>query len=205
MTKRADNVTETRQRIVEATVRLHSTIGLADASIAAIAAEAGVTRLTVYRHFPDLLPLFEACNAHWLSERQTPDPQAWAAIEDPAQRLRAGLADLYRFYRDSAEMLTWVHRDWLTIPEELRKQLEARDNTWRDVLVAPFAADGPALHRLRAVIAHAAAFPTWQSLCQQHGLSNDDAVEVMTALARAAGQSGEGGARQPTAPRIASS
>lgn len=204
MTKRAENVTETRQRIVEATVQLHSTVGLADTSIAAIAAEAGVTRLTVYRHFPDLLALFEACNAHWLSERQVPNPQAWAAIEDPAQRLRAGLADVYRFYRDGAEMLTLVHRDWHTVPEELRKQLEARDNSWCDLLVAPFAADGPTLHRLRAAIAHAVAFPTWQSLCQQHGLSNDDAVDMMTGLASATGPSREG-EPHPTATSTASS
>lgn len=203
MTKRADNITETRQRIVEATVRLHTTIGLADTSIAAIAAEAGVTRLTVYRHFPDLLALFEACNAHWLSQQQPPDAPAWATIDDSAQRLRAGLADIYRFYRDGATMLTWVQRDWHTIPEELRAQLEARDNSWCDLLLAPFTAEGPTLHRLRAVIAHAVAFSTWQSLCQQHGLSNDDAVDVMTALVRAAGQSREHG-HQPATTRTAS-
>lgn len=183
MTKRAENITETRQRIVEATVKLHSTIGLADASIAAIAEEAGVTRLTVYRHFPDLLGLYEACNDHWLSERKPPDPQMWGVIDDPEQRLRTGLTDLYRFYRDGARMLTWVHRDWHTIPEELQTRLEARDTGWRDLLVEPFDVTEPALHRLRAVLGHAVAFPTWQSLCQQNCLSNDEAVEAMAAFA----------------------
>jgi AcrR family transcriptional regulator len=188
MTKRAENITETRQRIVEATVKLHSTIGLADASIAAIAAEAGVTRLTVSRHFPDLLGLFEACNAHWLSQRKPPNPQAWALTDDPEQRLRTGLTDVYQFYRDGAQMLAWVHRDWHTLPEELRTQLQARDDGWRDLLVEPFATAGPARHRIRAVIAHATAFPTWQSLCQQGGLSDDDAVHAMATLALALAQ-----------------
>jgi AcrR family transcriptional regulator len=189
MTKRAENITETRQRIVEATVKLHSTIGLADASIAAIAAEAGVTRLTVYRHFPDLLGLFEACNAHWLAAQKPPDPQAWAVIDDPEERLRTGLADLYRFYRNGAQMLTWVHRDWHTLPDELRTQLEARDAAWRDLLIAPFDVTEPVLPRLRAVLGHAVAFPTWQSLCRQHGLTNDDAVDAMVALALVVAQS----------------
>lgn len=188
MTKRAENVTETRQRIVEATVKLHSTIGLAAASIAAIAAEAGVTRLTVYRHFPELLDLFEACNAHWLSTQKPPEPEGWTLIDDPEERLRTGLADVYRFYRDGAQILTWVQRDWHTIPGGLRTKLEARDAGWRDLLVAPFDVSGAALHRLRAVLGHAVAFSTWQSLCQQNGLSNEDAVEAVAALAVAVAQ-----------------
>src|SRR5215204_1310550 len=34
-------------------------------TVAAIAETAGVTRLTVYRHFPDTNSLFDACTAHW--------------------------------------------------------------------------------------------------------------------------------------------
>jgi AcrR family transcriptional regulator len=188
MTKRADNITETRQRIVEATVKLHSTIGLADASIAAIAAEAGVTRLTVYRHFPDLPGLFEACNDHWLSGQEPPDPEAWALIDDAEERLRTGLADLYRFYRQGSQMLTWVYRDWDTLPVDLRSRLTAQNTGSRDLLVAPFDLPDPAAHRLRAVLGHAVAFPTWQSLCQHHGLSNDDAVDAMVTLALAVAQ-----------------
>lgn len=189
MTNRADNITETRRRIVEATVKLHGTVGLAAASIAAIAAEAGVTRLTVYRHFAGRLELFEACTAHWMSSQKPPDPEGWAAIDDPEQRLRTGLADLYRFYRDGAQMLTWVHRDWHTIPDELRTRLETRDADWRDVLAEPFDVTEPVPHRLHAVLGHAMGFPTWQSLCQQQCLSNDDAVDVMVALVLAVAQS----------------
>ena len=49
MRKRADDIAETRQRIVEAAVRLHGTIGPAATTISGLAEEAGVTRLTVYR------------------------------------------------------------------------------------------------------------------------------------------------------------
>jgi len=40
-----------------------------------------------------------------LDEQQPPDPSAWSQIGNPAARLRAGLADLYRFYRADAGML----------------------------------------------------------------------------------------------------
>src|SRR5579859_1136935 len=99
MRRRAEHVDQTRQRIVEATVELHGTVGLAATTIAAIADRAGVTRLTVYRHFPDEAALIGACSAHWISQQQPPDPGTWSRIGDPAERLRAGLADLYRFYR----------------------------------------------------------------------------------------------------------
>ena len=73
MTRRAALVDETRQRITEATARLHTTVGPANTSVASIAEEAGVTRLTVYRHFPDLEVLFQACRAHWRAENPPPD------------------------------------------------------------------------------------------------------------------------------------
>ena len=53
MRKRAEQVDQTHQRIVEAAVHLHGTVGPAATTIAGIAEQAGVTRLTVYRHFPD--------------------------------------------------------------------------------------------------------------------------------------------------------
>ena len=116
MRKRAEDVDRTRQRIVEAAVHLHGTAGPAATSIAAIAERAGVTRLTVYRHFPDETTLFEACSGHWLSQQTLPRPQDWGAIDDPAQRLKAGLADIYRFYRGGEQMLTMVIRDQHALP-----------------------------------------------------------------------------------------
>src|SRR5262245_53973304 len=62
MQRRAEQVDQTRQRIIDATVQLHGTIGPAATTIAGIAEAAGVTRLTVYRHFPDEATLFEACS-----------------------------------------------------------------------------------------------------------------------------------------------
>jgi len=185
MRKRAEGVAETRRRIVEAAVRLHGTIGPAATTISALADEAGVTRLTVYRHFPDDKALFMACSAHWVAGQVMPDPEAWSRIDGPVERLRAALSDLYRFYRDGEPMLTNVRRDRAALPVELRDRTDAAEGQFRDLLLQPFAARGSRRRRLRAVLGHAVSFWTWRSLCVDQGLSDRDAVQAMAALALA--------------------
>jgi AcrR family transcriptional regulator len=183
MTRRAEQMDATRQRIIDATVELHGSIGLAATTIAAIAERSGVTRLTVYRHFPDETTLMGACSAQWMSQQQPPDPGAWSRIADPAERLRAGLADLYRFYRAGAGMLANVYRDFAVLPEALQQALRDQDNHHRDVLVEPFRGrTSDQLRRLRAVVGHAVSFWTWRSLCVDHGLSDQEAVEAITVM-----------------------
>jgi AcrR family transcriptional regulator len=166
-------------------VRLHGTVGPAQTTIAGIAREAGVTRVTVYRHFPDEEAIYAACSAHWLSGQVLPDPAAWAAISDPVERLRFGLADIYRFYRAGEAMLTRVYRDKDHIAPERRQSLDQRDVHFRDVLLEGFTDDEARSRRLGAVLGHAVRFWTWRSLCVEQGLADREAVEAMTALAEA--------------------
>jgi AcrR family transcriptional regulator len=185
MRKRAQQVDQTHQRIVEAAVHLHGTIGPAATTIAGIAEQAGVTRLTVYRHFPDEEALYLACSSHWLAQQVLPDPDAWAQITDPTDRLRAGLADLYRYYRQGAAMLTRTYRDKQAMPEQVQQLLDRTERHHRDVLLEPFAGTRAQRRRLRAVLGHAVSFWTWRSLCLQGGLSDREAVEAMATLALA--------------------
>jgi len=182
MRRRAEQVDQTRQRIVEAAVELHGSIGPAATTITAIADRAAVTRLTVYRHFPDETALFGACSAHWASRQQLPDPGAWSQIGHPAARLRAGLADLYRFYRAGAGMLTRIYRDAAALPEAHQRALRDQDTLFRDILTTPFGGAGDEHRRLRAVIGHAISFWTWCSLCLDQGLTDTEAVDAMTSM-----------------------
>lgn len=197
MRKRAADVAETRQRIVEAAVHLHGTVGPAATTISGLAEEAGVTRLTVYRHFADDAALFAACSQHWASAQVFPDPEMWSQITDPALRLRTGLADLYRFYRDAEPMLTNVRRDRAVLPTELQERNDATDARYGDTLLRPFGVRGDRRRRVRAVLGHAVSFWTWRSLCLDQGLSNDEAVRAMTDLVLAT-------ARPDRGPRHAS-
>jgi AcrR family transcriptional regulator len=142
----------------------------------------------VYRHFPDDTALFDACSAHWLAGQIPPAPDTWAAIPDAAERLRTGLADLYRFYRDGQTMLTNIYRDKAAIPEAHRDGIDQRDAAFADVLATPF--DGPAARRalVRALIGHAISFWTWRSLCVDQRVPEADAVEAMVGLVLQAAQ-----------------
>jgi AcrR family transcriptional regulator len=177
MRRRAEQVDDTRQRIIRATVQLHETVGPAATTIAGIAAQAGVTRLTVYRHFPDDAALYFACSAHWLSLRRVPAPDAWAAIDDLGERVHAGLADIYRFYREGESMLSRIYRDIDLLPEPLRAGINGREERWVTALVGK-----QKRARLCAAVGHAVAFSTWRSLCTRQRLSNDDAAQMMTEL-----------------------
>src|SRR3954449_10082425 len=90
-TRRAALEEQTRLRITESAVALHEELGPARTSVTAVADRAGVRRSTVYRHFPDEEALYAACSSHWRAANPPPDPQAWAAIADPAARTETAL------------------------------------------------------------------------------------------------------------------
>ena len=183
--KRADEEQRTRARIVDAAEALHRTVGPAHATISAIAERANVTRTTVYRHFPDDETLFLACSGQWLSRQTLPDPEAWSAVSDPVERLRVGLADLYRYFRAGHEMLANIERDAAVVPERVRGARLAMEQRWRETLLRGL----PGRRRASsgAAVAHATAFGTWRSLCLGEGLSDRAAVELMTGMVTAAG------------------
>src|SRR5918997_961695 len=93
--RRAEQEDQTRQRITEAAVALHGSVGPARTTISAIANEAGVQRATVYRYFPDEETLLAACSGHFAAMNPSPDPAPWKDIRDPGVRLRRALSELY--------------------------------------------------------------------------------------------------------------
>jgi AcrR family transcriptional regulator len=184
MKKRAEAEEATRRRITESAVHLHSTVGPAHTTISALAEHAGVRRSTVYRHFPDEASLFAACTAHWMAENPVPDIGAWAAIEDPDERLRAALAALYPYYRRTAGMMENLVRDE-PVSELVRENFAAYHgyiDVSREALMRGRKSRGRARTRERAAIGHALAFPTWRSLALDEGLDDEQAAELMVRL-----------------------
>ena len=72
---RAESQQATRARIAAAAAALHEEVGIAKTTVADIARRAGVQRLTVYNHFPDLNALLPACTAHWLDRAPAARPR----------------------------------------------------------------------------------------------------------------------------------
>jgi AcrR family transcriptional regulator len=184
--KRAERQDETRRRIVEAAVELHTTIGPARTSVAAIAERAGVTRPTVYAHFPDADALFRACSGHVRETVPPPELEPWRSIEDPAARLCTALEELYAYYTRLEPLLENVLRDAAVLPivREVGAYRARYVEQVREVLLPGWPVTPTTRVRLGRAIGHALDFRAWQSLRGQ-GCSNDDAVALMLVFVRA--------------------
>jgi AcrR family transcriptional regulator len=185
---RADAEAETRRRITEAAVKLHGSVGPARTTIKGVAEEAGVQRATVYRHFPDEEALFAACSAHWGALNPAPNPEPWAAIKDPDERLRTALGELYAWYERGEQMLTNVVRDAALVPA-MRVATGGRRTAmaaYTEVLMAGRRERGRRRERVSAAIGHALDFTTWRSLVSEQGLDTEEAVSLMAGLVASA-------------------
>ena len=186
--RRAELEAETRRRITETAVELHGTVGPARTSISAIAEQAGVRRSTVYRHFPDEAALFDACSSHWAAANPVPDMTAWQSIEDPDNRLRTALEELYAYYRRTEPMMDNLHRDELTMPliAERFAAYHGYVAVTRDLMMRGRSARGRRRNEARAAVGHALAYTTWRSLTSDQGLTDDQAVALMCAMVKGA-------------------
>ena len=199
--RRAERQEETRRRILEATIALHSTVGPAQTTFSAVAERAGVQRVTLYRHFPDERALYRAAAAYFSERNPAPDPHAWRAEPDPDRRLRRALGEVYAYHRRVEPLLTNVIRDRAIKPviEEVNEPFEALWGLMEDVLVVGWPRPGQTrgaggAHRaktrretvLRAAIGHALQCGTWRSLVRQFGLTDAEAVELMVGAVCAA-------------------
>lgn len=185
--KRAERLEETRRRITEATVELHRTVGPAATQISEIARRAGVQRMTVYNHFPDEVSLLAACSAHWRALHPHPDPAAWLAIEDPGERLRLGLRELYAWYRETEPMTANILRDAAIVPALgvlVERGLGGYLDNARRALTDPIRVQGRRRARVDAAARAAVDFHFWRALAV---LGDADAAELaagMVELAR---------------------
>lgn len=186
MRARQESVEQTRLQITEATMRLHERVGPAATTVSAVAEEAGVTRLTVYRHFPDEVGLVAACSARWRKLHPRPDPTGWSEVTDPEERLRAALGSTYAWVRTAAPMMTKIYRDLDSMPVFVREFLADDERARVAVLATGFRARGRTARRLEAALAHALHVRTWESLCVAGGLSDAEAIDLMAATVLAA-------------------
>jgi hypothetical protein len=112
-------------------------------------------------------------------------------VEQPDERLRAALEELYAHYRRTERMRENVLRDEASMPlitktlSGYRGYLAAA----ADVLMRGRGLRGGAAKRVRAAVGHSLAFGTWQSLAREQGLSDPQAADLMCRLVTAAADS----------------
>ena len=96
---------------------------------------AGVTRPTVYAHFPDARSLLNACSGHVRATIPAPDPTPWRSISDPAERLETALRELYGYYERLEPLLAQCLPHYEAL---YRSALRARATPHRDSSVLDF-------------------------------------------------------------------
>ena len=106
MDKRREAVQETRQRILEATLALHSEKGIFGTSWQDIAQRADVSVGTVYKHFPSLDELVPACGELMYAITRPPSledaPRIFAGAHLLEERLERLISELFDFYERGA-------------------------------------------------------------------------------------------------------
>ncbi len=182
--RRAEQQAETRQRIAEATLELHGSIGPARTTLSMVAERAGVQRHTLYAHFPEERQLFEACSGLAMDRDPPPDTSAWRAISAKDERLRTGLRANYDWYERNAQLLGCVLRDAEThaptreISQRVYGPVMAQ---YHEVLSAGLNA------KQRAMLALALSFFSWRTLAREGGLKQAAIVAAMAQAVEGAG------------------
>ena len=182
--QRATRQDEMRRRIVDAAVVLKQTRKPNDISMADVAEQAVVGRVTVYRHFRDLDALKRACSRRYFCAHPPPDPSRWAAIPNPHARLREGLAEAHAYHRRTERMMANIQLDGA--------DADVRDpyrRLWRaggGVLAEPFGLTGEAALRLRAAVDLGLSFEAWRMLVREENLSDEQALDLVLRLCAAA-------------------
>ena len=188
MQRRASQVDDTRRRITEAAVRLHTSVGPSETSFAAVADEAGVTRLTLYRHFSSRDELFAACMSHWRAQHPPPDVDAWRSERSFERRLRRAVDELYGWYAKNSDDLYPLYRDAAFTPDATHRARRENIERMTDVIIGP-PADSTRAHRVRAAVGHVLGYWTWQSLAVDEACPHAEAVELAVRFVRAATRS----------------
>lgn len=183
--RRAEQQAVTRQRIVEAAVELHGSLGPARTTFSMVAERAGVQRHTLYAHFPDERSLLLACSGLVVERDPLPEAEPWRTIGDMRERLRVGLRAIYGWYERNAELAACVLRDadhHAPTREVAELQLGPPMAAFREVLGADLDTRQGALLQL------ALSYFTWRTLARESRLDPDAAVDVMARAIEAAAE-----------------
>lgn len=183
--RRAEAQDETRARIVRATTELHVEQGVATTSYPDVAARAGVGAATVYRHFPTMDALVEACGEHFWNAIEPPTPDTAAAafrgLGLRAERLKRLVEELDAFYERAEAPLWSAVRDQDRVASLARFLAEVGNGV--GAFVAEALREERGSDRVRIVSA-IADFTVWRALSAT-GLGRPERREILFAIIEA--------------------
>lgn len=138
--KRAASAEATRRRILDVTLELYRSVGIAAATLAAVAREADLSRGTILNHFGSAEGLLRAALDRVLEEQELPDERIFDGLESRDDRIRAFVAGMIGFQERSS---AW----WPVFEHEMQRPelREAERSYWADLARVQAAALGPEL------------------------------------------------------------
>jgi AcrR family transcriptional regulator len=183
--KRQAAVDETRAKIVRATMELHNANGILATSFEDIAKRADVATATVYRHFPTLDHIVNACGALTMHTIQPPmaadAPRLFAGARSLSERVDRLVREMASFYGRSQRTWWAVLRDCDKV-EQLRQFIEAhRASVEAHVRKALQSIIEDTEPRTIQVVCALVDYPTWQSLVDR-GLQPDEVIDELCRL-----------------------
>src|SRR6266542_1018081 len=121
MNKRAQALEATRNQIIWAAMQLHAEKGPAATSQADVAARAGISPATVYRHFPTQGSLIRACgNLVWMAlepPRPEDGEELFGGLDTTRDRLRRFVEEVSEFYQRAWSALQGARDERSRVPE----------------------------------------------------------------------------------------
>lgn len=183
MQRRAAAVDETRKRILQATSACHREQGISATSMEDIAHRAGVAVGTVYRHYPTLDNLVDACGAVFLNRFALPEPdqakELFRGLRSRQHRLSRLVEAVAGSYSGGAIGFVRVReaRDDFEATARAHRQIEASLDALVTEALRPLRYTPVRRRVLRALV----DARVWQSLIDQ-GLDPDATAEVLRDL-----------------------
>lgn len=183
MKKRAAALEEVRNQIVWATIQLHSEKGIATTTQADVAARAGVSPATVYRHFPTQASLVRACSTQIWTALAPPRPEhaadLFVGLATTGERVERLVREVVEFYGRAWPALESARNDRKRVPE-LDDDLRMIEAGIEAFVRAALALDRANDSRVQLTLA-LVDFRVWRSL-RDRGLAEDAAARILVNL-----------------------
>ena len=183
MERRTAAVQQTRQAILEATMRCHARHGILATTVQDVAREADVALGTVYRHFPTLNDLVAACGQASLESLGLPDRQAakqrFHGVRARAKRIAVLVDAVASLYQPAAQSFVAVREAAGTLPAAAQghQLMEHAIDMLIDEALRPLRVSANQRRTVRALLD--ARF--WETLTE-HGLETESKRRELTRL-----------------------
>ena len=186
MQRRAGQVAQTRERIVDGAVELFAQRGARGTTMTEVARVADVSPATVTNHFATPELLLAAVVARLMADIQVPDPSIFAGAKSLAARVRVLTASMFAFYERTSRWFNLLGAELTEIPALARAEADFRRSMHRLYADALAGTDDTVLAKTTAGLVHPATFGALRAA----GLSLDEATaavaDSITHLARKA-------------------